>query len=233
MHQRLVVFARKRRVRHLDVLRLRTLTDQLEFHGVYFRYFLAGVLAGAPVFRRLAAALRFLRSLTRGLDRRTHDHLRHPEHRERHRESAADCVPASTRTTCRFSIVRRCTPMWPAMRLPLNTRPGRLALANGTRHAMRDGDTVRGRHTAEVVALHDAGKTLTGRGTGDVDDLADLEQVDLEFTAGGEILAFVVGEAEFDNGLARGDLDLGVVTGQRLAQVGRLARARRRPATAR
>src|SRR5450432_284766 len=30
----------------------------------------------------------------------------------------------STLMTVRFSVVRRTTPMWPAMRLPGNTRPG-------------------------------------------------------------------------------------------------------------
>jgi hypothetical protein len=33
MHQRFVVLARKRRVRYLDFVRLRTFADELEFHG--------------------------------------------------------------------------------------------------------------------------------------------------------------------------------------------------------
>src|SRR5687767_795857 len=50
-----------------------------------------------------------------------------------------------------------------------------LALTDGARRAMRHGHAVRSRQTAEVVALHDAGVTLTDGGAGHVDDLADFE----------------------------------------------------------
>ena len=52
-----------------------------------------------------------------------------------------------------------------------------------------------------------------------------LNMSTLSSRARGEIRAFVVGEAELDQRLARLDLGLGVVPGERLGQAGRLAAA--------
>src|SRR5262249_4898127 len=100
-----------------------------------------------------------------------------------------------------------------------------LALADGAGRTVRHGHAVRGRQTAEVVTLHGAREALARGGAGDVHDLADGEQVDLELAASGQVRALAVGEAELDQGLAGGDLDLGVVAREGLADVGSLAGA--------
>ena len=91
---------------------------------------------------------------------------------------------ASTRTTFRFSVVARTTPMWPDMRLPGNTRPGvwRWPIEPGARcDSELPCDAYWPR---EVVALDRAGEALADRDAGDVDELARLEQVDLDLGAG-------------------------------------------------
>jgi hypothetical protein len=113
-------------------------------------------------------------------------------------------------------MVRLRTPMWPDMRLPLNTRPGvwRWPIEPGC--AVRDRVAV-GLHAArEVVALHGAGKALADRGAGDVDDLARREHVDLELAAQPSASPSPLLQAEFLGGVAGGDIGLGEMAGKRL-----------------
>src|SRR6478736_1063267 len=67
--------------------------------------------------------------------------------------------------------------------LVLEGLAGILASAGRTDRTMRHRHTVRGAQTAEIPALYAAGKTLTDRGAGDVDELADHEMVCLNFGA--------------------------------------------------
>src|SRR5260221_3128226 len=67
--------------------------------------------------------------------------------------------------------------------LVLEGLAGILTSAGRTDRTMRHRDAVGGAQTAEIPALHAAGKTLTDRGAGDVDELADHEMVRLNFGA--------------------------------------------------
>src|SRR5438477_1792209 len=67
--------------------------------------------------------------------------------------------------------------------LVLEGLAGVLTAAGRTDRAVRDRDAVGGAQTAEVPALHAAGKTLADRGAGDVDELADDEMVGLDLGA--------------------------------------------------
>src|SRR5256885_6022189 len=67
--------------------------------------------------------------------------------------------------------------------LVLEGLAGVLTAAGRTDRAVRDRDAVGGAQTAKVPALHAAGKTLTDRGAGDVDELADDEMVRLNLGA--------------------------------------------------
>ena len=94
--------------------------------------------------------------------------------------------------------------MWPDMRLPGNTRPG------VWRWPIEPGRAVRRRESpwlamppAKLWRFMTPAIALADRGAGDVDDLAYLEQVDLELGARLEVRAFALGEAEFDQLLAR------------------------------
>src|SRR6516164_3888446 len=60
---------------------------------------------------------------------------------------------------------------------------GGLTITGRTDRAVRDRHTVRGAQTAEVPALHAAGKALTDRGAGHVDELADDEVIGLDLGA--------------------------------------------------
>src|SRR5277367_931659 len=82
---------------------------------------------------------------------------------------------------------------------------GVLTATGRTDRAMRDRHTVGGAQTAEIPALHAAGKTLADRSAGDVDELADDEMVGLDFGADRD--QRVLGDTEFRE-LALG-LDLG------------------------
>ena len=106
---------------------------------------------------------------------------------------------------------------------------GRLALTDRARRTVRDRDTVRGRAAAEIVALHDAGVALADGRARHVDDLAGLEQIDLELAAGARSVPSSPDEAELDQRLARSDLDLGVMARRGLLRRDGCAR-RRRPA---
>src|ERR1700761_4680092 len=67
--------------------------------------------------------------------------------------------------------------------LVLEGLAGILTAAGRTDRTMRDRDAVGGAQTTEIPALHAAGKTLTDRGTGNVDKLPDHEMVGLDFGA--------------------------------------------------
>src|SRR4030088_3013008 len=67
--------------------------------------------------------------------------------------------------------------------LVLEGLAGILTSTGRTDRTMRDRDAVGGAQTAEIPALHAAGKTLTDRGAGDVDELADHEMIRLNFGA--------------------------------------------------
>ncbi len=79
-------------------------------------------------------------------------------------------------------------------------------------------------HT-EVVALDGALEALTLGDTLDVDDLADFEDVRLDFAANGEIAELRVFNAEFPQATTRFHLRLGEVAGFRLVDQGSATRA--------
>ena len=99
-----------------------------------------------------------------------------------------------------------------------------LAVTRRTVRAVRDGNAVGGAQTAEVPALHGAGKALALRHAGDVDHLAGNEVVGADVRA--DVEQRVFGDAELgdlrlglDLGLAEsGALRLGDVLGLRLAR---------------
>src|ERR1700754_15701 len=86
--------------------------------------------------------------------------------------------------------------------LVLEGLAGILTAAGRTDRTMRDRDTVGGAQAAEIPAFHAAGKTLTDRGAGDVDELPDHEMVGLDLGAHRDQRVFR--HAEF------GDLPLGL-----------------------
>src|SRR5215216_6972974 len=67
--------------------------------------------------------------------------------------------------------------------LVLEGLAGVLTAAGRTDRTVRDRDAVGGAQTAEIPALHAAGKALADRSAGDVDELADHEMVRLDFGA--------------------------------------------------
>src|ERR671936_749171 len=67
--------------------------------------------------------------------------------------------------------------------LVLEGLAGVLAAAGRTDRAVRDRHAVGGAQTAEIPALHAAGKALADRGAGDVDELADDKVVGLDLGA--------------------------------------------------
>ena len=103
--------------------------------------------------------------------------------------------------------------------LALEDAARRLVLADGTRRAVRQRVTVGGVLGAEIVALDGTGKSFTDRRANDVDLLAFLEEIDLEFLARLEFPFFravVSLEAKFGNQVAGFNLRLGKVAGFRL-----------------
>src|SRR2546421_2508177 len=108
--------------------------------------------------------------------------------------------------------------------LVLESLAGILTSAGRTDRTMRYRDTVGGAKPAEIPALHAAGKALTDRGAGDVDELADHEMVGLNLGANRDQRVFR--HTEF------GDLALGFDLGDRelaalrLRQIDGLAGAR-------
>src|SRR5213079_869073 len=91
--------------------------------------------------------------------------------------------------------------------LVLEGLAGILTSAGRTDRTMRHRHTVGGAQTTEIPALHAAGKTLTDRGAGDVDELADHEMVRLNLGANRD--QRVLGHAEL------GNLPLGLDLGHR------------------
>ena len=98
----------------------------------------------------------------------------------------------STSTMRRFSMVRFLHAHVTRHALALENASRRLALADGTRGAMRYRVAV-GLHAArKIMALHGAGKALAHRGAGDIDDLARGEHVDFQLAAGRQRVAFAL-----------------------------------------
>src|SRR3954468_21656690 len=91
--------------------------------------------------------------------------------------------------------------------LVLEGLAGILTSAGRTDRTMRNRHTVGGAQTAEIPALHAAGKTLADRSAGDVDELADHEMVCLDLGANRD--QRVLAHAEL------GDLPLGFNLGHR------------------
>src|SRR6266702_989155 len=91
--------------------------------------------------------------------------------------------------------------------LVLEGLAGILAATGRTDRTVRYRDAVGGAQTAEIPALHAAGKTLTDRGAGDVDELADHEMVRLDLGADRDQRVFRHAEL--------GDLALGLHLGDR------------------
>src|SRR5690606_18822015 len=89
----------------------------------------------------------------------------------------------------------------------------RLALADRAGRAMRQRVAVRRVTHAEVPALDRALEALALGHALDVDHLADLEDVGLDFAANLEAADLVVGNAEFPQATTRLDLGLGQVPG--------------------
>src|ERR1700738_2744744 len=109
--------------------------------------------------------------------------------------------------------------------LALKDASRRLALTDGTRRAVRYRVAVSLHAARKIVALHGAGETLTHRSAGDIDDLTRGEHVDFQFGAGCQRVAFAQVQTEFLGGVARGDIGLGEMAGQRLGHPRRAAAA--------
>src|SRR4029077_2472645 len=108
--------------------------------------------------------------------------------------------------------------------LVLEGLAGVLASAGRTDRTMRNRHTVGGAQTAEIPALHAAGKTLTDRGAGDVDELADHEMVRLNLGANRDQRVLRHAElGDFPLGLDLGDRKLAAL---RLRQIDGLAGTR-------
>src|SRR5690242_8650178 len=101
---------------------------------------------------------------------------------------------------------------------------GVLAAAGRTDRAVRDRHAVGGPQTAEIPALHAAGKTLADRGAGHVYELANHEMVGLDFRA--DRNQRVLGDAEFRDLALRLDLGDGELASLGLRHVDRLAASR-------
>src|ERR1700761_6205768 len=101
---------------------------------------------------------------------------------------------------------------------------GVLTAAGRTDRAVRDRHAVGGAQTAEIPALHAAGKALADRGAGDVDELADDEMVSLDFGADRD--QRILAHAEFRDLALRLDLGDGELAALGLRHVDGLAGAR-------
>src|SRR6201995_2931491 len=101
---------------------------------------------------------------------------------------------------------------------------GVLTAAGRTDRAVRDRDAVGGAQTAEIPALHAAGKALADRGAGDVDELADYEMVSLDFGADRD--QRILRHAELGDLAPRLDLGEGELAALGLRHVDGLAGAR-------
>src|SRR5690606_12263757 len=104
----------------------------------------------------------------------------------------------------------------PSHALTREDATGRLPLTDRTRCAVREGRTMGGITAGEIVPFHDTGETLTDRRACDIDDLAFLEQIDLDLATHDEILAFVALQAELHERLPWSDLRLRVMSCERL-----------------
>src|SRR5690606_26118286 len=118
-----------------------------------------------------------------------------------------------------FQVLRRLTHVTHVAGhlLALEHAPRRLPLADRTRRAMRQRVAVRGITHGEAPALDRALEALALGHAGDIDHLADLEQVHLQLAADFVVADGVIGDAELPQATPRFDLRLCVVSGQRLA----------------
>src|SRR5690242_16324039 len=101
---------------------------------------------------------------------------------------------------------------------------GILTATGRTDRTVRDGHAVGGAQTAEIPALHAAGKALADRGAGDVDELADDEMVSLDLGADRD--QPVLRHAEFRDLALRLDLRNGELAALGLRHVDGLAGTR-------
>src|SRR5882757_8866884 len=107
--------------------------------------------------------------------------------------------------------------------LVLEGLAGVLTATGRTDRTVRDRDAVGGAQTAEIPALHAAGKTLTDRGAGDVDELTDHEMVGLNLGADRDQRVFRHAKlGDLALGLDLGDRELAAL---RLRQIDGLAGA--------
>ena len=95
---------------------------------------------------------------------------------------------------------------------------GRLTLADGARHAMREGGAMARHAAGEVVALDDACIALADGHAGDVDRLAFGKQIHLQLAAGLELAAILAVEPKFDQPAAWFDVRLGEMAGGGFAE---------------
>src|SRR6266571_1924576 len=108
--------------------------------------------------------------------------------------------------------------------LVLEGLAGILTSAGRTDRTMRYRDAVGGTKPAEIPALHAAGKPLTHRGAGDIDELADHEMVGLNLGADRDQRVFRHAElGDLALGFDLGDCELAAL---RLRQIDGLAGAR-------
>src|ERR1700742_3147935 len=105
--------------------------------------------------------------------------------------------------------------------LVLEGLAGVLTAAGRTDRAVRHRDAVGGAQTAEIPALHAAGKALADRSAGDVDELTDHEMVSLDFGANRD--QPVLRDAEFRDLALRLDLGDGELAALGLRHVDGLA----------
>ena len=98
-----------------------------------------------------------------------------------------------------------------------------LVVTRRTVRTVRNGNAVRCTKTAEVVALHGTGETLTDRGAGNVDELAGDEVAGGQFRA--DVDEVVFRNAELDELGLRLDACGGKLAAQRLCRVLHLGRA--------
>src|ERR1700730_8727268 len=106
--------------------------------------------------------------------------------------------------------------------LVLEGLAGILTSAGRTDRTMRYRHTVGGAKTAEIPALHAAGKALADRSAGDVDELSDHEVIGLNFSADRDQRVFRHAElGDLALGLDLGDRELAALDPQQIEVIGR------------
>ena len=123
----------------------------------------------------------------------------------------------SDSTTSRLRVVTCSWPMWPDIRMPLNTRPGKAHEPIAPGRPVVLVVAVARALTLEVVALHRAGEALAPADRRDVDLGAGGDGVDEDLLA--DLVAVDRLEAQLDEPLAGIDRRLGEVTGLGLGEL--------------